>query len=797
MRIRLQVLRHQLPPTKVLWKVDGATTTAELLTQISDFFPLEAAGWGLEDYAVHLGGYELLHFQQLADVLKEDDEIVIQPLQTNDIRARNLAGRHQISKDGRHLVDGIAFGRPLLRAPSHAPIHIPPRKRARLDPELEESDAALQLGDYGPPPSAPESAVRTKSQKHVTFSPEFMEADYKDNGDMVFDDYDHGDDDEDDDFEPPSDDEFDQGEDEIMKLLEDRDKKSHGGEDETTDESSSDSNSDTDDSDDDDAGGSGSDSDAPSEEPIKKQTDSTVQPPSAPKPTTAPPPKQAPPSDGKQRTRARNRRRRDAKKLTWLKSTGKLPESATRQDLKKWREDQVGQDHTTDADSDSDDESSSSSESDSSSDSDSDSEPETVQTQKVVPPAVKKPVAMIPRQLKVKPKGKKPVTEDKSEEFSQKREALLAALQSGGIDVNHDLSAPSEDTVMANADLNTLYVGDDSPPAQPEPRRARLDIASSNRLLFNSLGVRAPKNDADRQRLQAKLAQPTRKPVTKSAPATAASIEQPSSAEEDQDPADIDAWKSKISLSAVECAPGSEEYYYSTPPFPFYQRWDPSQRTKKRKRNSQAFDSAKLQRTEGDIDNSYSDYYNDGADGDALNYGDDEDDTAGAAQEANQEAATAQLLAESSDAADLPALPSDLTTLPPLTPETIVPGAIITFARFEVSAATNWAPAMSPVRTASIQHVSDNKTLGLQLAKRDIPGKQYDSQGRRLFDKFEMITGDEEDEEEDVGFLEVELAELIDARLLQAAEVAQKTVGVDEQGGIEEKGEEQMIGIAL
>jgi hypothetical protein len=76
MRIRLQVLRHQLPPTKVLWKVDTASTTAELLTQISDFFPLEAEGWGLEDYAVHLGGYELLHFQQLGDILKEDDEIV-------------------------------------------------------------------------------------------------------------------------------------------------------------------------------------------------------------------------------------------------------------------------------------------------------------------------------------------------------------------------------------------------------------------------------------------------------------------------------------------------------------------------------------------------------------------------------------------------------------------------------------------------------------------------------------------------------------------------------------------------
>ena len=76
MRIRLQVLRHQLPPTKVLWKVDAAITTAELLTRISDFFPLESEGWGLEDYAVHLGGYELLHFQQLGDILKEDDEVV-------------------------------------------------------------------------------------------------------------------------------------------------------------------------------------------------------------------------------------------------------------------------------------------------------------------------------------------------------------------------------------------------------------------------------------------------------------------------------------------------------------------------------------------------------------------------------------------------------------------------------------------------------------------------------------------------------------------------------------------------
>ncbi|KAH0207407.1 hypothetical protein KCU86_g8632, partial [Aureobasidium melanogenum] len=768
--------------------------------------PLEAEGWGLEDYAVHLGGYELLHFQQLGDILKEDDEIVIQPLQTNDIRARNLSGRHQISRDGRHLVDGIAFGRPLLRAPVHAPIHIPPRKRARLDPSLQESDLdteesneALQLADFGQPPSVPEPRARSKAHKHVTFSPEFIQADYEDNGDLIFDDYDMEDDDEDDDFEPPSDDDLDKlPEDRNMKLLQDVDQTSASTSEESSNDSDSDDNSSDDDDDDDDS--SGSDSDAPSEEPINRNSNS-IESLVKPKVTTAPATKQAPPSDGKQRTRARNRRRRDAKKLAWLKSKGHLPANATRQDLKKWREENE-ENRVSASASDSDEESSSSSESnsssDSDSDSDSDSESESEQTETIAPPVVKKPVPMVPRQLKVKPKAKKLLTEPNSHEFNQKREALLAALLSGGVDVNNDLSTPSEDSVMNDAGPSTMPANENNIAPQPEVRRARLDLASSNRLLFNSLGVRAPKNDADRQRLQAKLAaQTTRKPVIK--PTVAATTdEQPVPTEEEEGPTDIDAWKSKISLSAVECAPGSEEYYYSTPPFPFYQRWDPSQRIKKRKRGSQAFDSSKLQRTEEELDNSYSEYYNDGADGDALNYGDDEDETAGAAQEADQEAATAQLLAESSDAADLPPLPSDLSTLPPLTEETTLPGAIIAFTQFEVSAATNWAPAMSPVRTASIQHVSDNKSLGLQLAKRDIPGRKYDSQGRRLFDKFEMITGDEEDDDADDGFLEVELSELIEPRLLQAAGINEKSADEKENQTVpNDEQSSEAIGVAL
>ena len=42
---------------------------------------------------------------------------------------RRISGRHQISADGKHLIDGVAFGRPLLRRPNRPPVRIPPRKR--------------------------------------------------------------------------------------------------------------------------------------------------------------------------------------------------------------------------------------------------------------------------------------------------------------------------------------------------------------------------------------------------------------------------------------------------------------------------------------------------------------------------------------------------------------------------------------------------------------------------------------------------------------------------------------------
>lgn len=91
------------------------------------------------------------------DFHRADASCRIRPLLTQDIRVRRISGRHQISTDGRHLVDGVPFGKPLLRRPAgRPPIGIPPRKRARITHEEREEDAesdydenALVLGEQG------------------------------------------------------------------------------------------------------------------------------------------------------------------------------------------------------------------------------------------------------------------------------------------------------------------------------------------------------------------------------------------------------------------------------------------------------------------------------------------------------------------------------------------------------------------------------------------------------------------------------------------------------------------------
>lgn len=69
----------------------------------------------------------------------------MRPLQTTDIRFRKISGRHQISVDGKHLFDGVAFGRPFLQLASRPPIRIPPRKKRRITYDEDDDD-----GFYSP-----------------------------------------------------------------------------------------------------------------------------------------------------------------------------------------------------------------------------------------------------------------------------------------------------------------------------------------------------------------------------------------------------------------------------------------------------------------------------------------------------------------------------------------------------------------------------------------------------------------------------------------------------------------------
>ncbi|KAM0326127.1 hypothetical protein ACHAQA_006720 [Verticillium albo-atrum] len=150
LRLRLAVRRHGVPEVKLVWNVPASPdwTISKLIAQVNEVIPLEAGEWGLEDYAVELKGpdgeaFECLHFQQVAKILKDDDQVIIRSLLTGDIHRRRLSGRHQISFDGKHLVDGLAFGRSWHRTPRDRPvISLPPRKRVRLawDGEEDEED---------------------------------------------------------------------------------------------------------------------------------------------------------------------------------------------------------------------------------------------------------------------------------------------------------------------------------------------------------------------------------------------------------------------------------------------------------------------------------------------------------------------------------------------------------------------------------------------------------------------------------------------------------------------------------
>jgi hypothetical protein len=81
MRLRLHIVRKDLPVRKVIWTSASLDHIVEanisnLLYAINVAIPLESADCRLEDYVVELGGFEVLCFQKVTDVFENDVEVV-------------------------------------------------------------------------------------------------------------------------------------------------------------------------------------------------------------------------------------------------------------------------------------------------------------------------------------------------------------------------------------------------------------------------------------------------------------------------------------------------------------------------------------------------------------------------------------------------------------------------------------------------------------------------------------------------------------------------------------------------
>ncbi|TKA73149.1 hypothetical protein B0A49_03841 [Cryomyces minteri] len=502
-----------------------------------------------------------------------------------------------------------------------------------------------------------------------------------------------------------------------------------------------------------------------------------------------------PPYHGKTATKSRNQRRKAAKKLNYFKKLNVLPPDATLEDLKKYSkpEEEMG---------------------------DSD--------------------AHVGR------------TEKSSQEvnFEARRQALLAAIASGGVEITRN----RPDMIMNDAiDDNVVNIAVDMPAAggsndaavndgqnegseretavnEPllggtdenearKKRRMKLDVAGSRRLLFGSLGLRTPKTHEDSEKLRSRLMEQAKSKKYSTAIATttdtAVSVTGADTLEEDAE-GDLDAWKCKIKLTAVECC--DDHVQLSTPPFPFYQRWDPQQQNypcgpsgKKRKRNSKKY----YQGGQAETYEPYEPEYEEDEHV-TLNYDDYEDERLPGADAGEtfddhkydeDEMVDDQLMQEIDSAAahetdDMPPLPEDMSTLPALQAADVKVGSVIAFKQLEVSAATQWSPKISDYRTARIEDMSDSTgELHLTLAKRDRPQKEVDEEGNRVYEKFEMA-GYESEEAEDDGVVAVQLHDLVEPKLVAAADrdggsietLAAEDVVVRDEHGDEVGGSEGAVG---
>lgn len=471
------------------------------------------------------------------------------------------------------------------------------------------------------------------------------------------------------------------------------------------------------------------------------------------------------PGEGSIRTKKSNNRIKLRRRLSKLKELGALPQQAGFDALREW-EDSHGGWHT----------------------------PE----QYPIPePSVQPQQPVEPEQEPAESSSKKQKREKKEQEqkeFEARRQKLLRDLASGnGVDVDETSekeNVPPAASAVAETRISEEVPGKDQQEQEPSNRRT-LDISSSRRMLFGSLGMRTPKTKEDEEETRRKLAAKASAFGRRNKPSKREAQEETEQMQEDEDASDID-WQNKLVIRAVECL--YPQVDMTAPPYPFVQRWDQEanalirelkgpNKKRKRKQRVQVYEGYEEQEEydengnyygqdgqanqegyyegeadpqyeghwEGEAAPYYEGHYAGEAEGDQINYDD--------APEPEQ--ATFD---------DLPSIPADMSSVPDLTESEAKVGAIIAFRQLDMSKATNWQPQMSEYRVAEVRSVKDHGLINVLLAKRDrkprSASSEYDEP--RQFSKFE-VPDLANDEGEDDGYRELAFAELSDPKLLQPA----------------------------
>jgi hypothetical protein len=625
---------------------------------------------------------------------------------TAEERARTLTGRHQISNDGRRLVDGIPFGRPYLRNSSRPAVRIPPRKRQRTDdgdmePEVaallpvaaEGSSREAALLTNGALCAGPDSpATTTRASKRVHFDLAQPDAEEDEDSDEDDDDFVPGGEQDDD---APMDDDTSADDSDSTS---DSDSNSPGASGGSSDDSDSDSDSSSSDSDSD----SDSDDSAPPEVRSSKGVLATTK---MRRPSS---PKHVVPGEGLPTTRSRNARRTRTNRLRYLKAAGKLPPNA---DLKALEAYEAGLPAET-----------------------------TEESESSRSPGT--------NAGKRKRNDDDDVVEDTTlamEELEQRKKELMARL------------GESESSTVESTEVLPQ-----EPTSAKEPKSAQ-DTTERPAVTEKETPKKRLRPDTSAiSRILARQAMPARRKPSKT---KAVADESP----EPEGASDPDFWKSKINLSAFECWEEDFELSAPPYPFkqhwdPVSKKMREKAAAKKKKggRNKRESIPVEVEEEEEEEEKIFLDYDDTGATEDP----DAPTSTQAAIEDQLRQdvatAAQADLPALPEDMSTLPDLNTGdmkvgaiiVCKFFSVNPKTITP-EISDYKTAIVDREGDSGPGAGTIR--------------LKIAQRDLPKreKKFDSKGNRIYDAADQFYMEDEDEEEDLW--EGQYSELLEPKLLQAA----------------------------